>query len=550
VVTFVHLRDAHVGAASNAATAWDQLAGKSRTLERRVIDELARPLRNSGWKGDAASAAFERMTSLHSEFELVAVQTRNLAIVLRAAATEFDRLQRNLQAAVEAVALLGLRMNADGTVSAPELSWDSQRSPAASDTHRLATQNAEIYTDTIRKIVAQATDTDSRFADALRKFNPDDAQGINPYSWNHANQAAHDAAALLGLSADSVPKSGSDPKTVAAWWASLSPDQRDLAVTAYPDRVGGLDGLPTVDRDRANRLFLRDQIGDDDNNYRDPDDPHHQRLVKLLGRLDASDYDPPAKHLYLLGVNNQGDGQAIVSVGNPDTARHTAVVVPGVSTNLDGMGGQIQRATQIQVAADRLTFDADGDVAVVAWLGYDPPQMNETVITAAGSHRAEAGAGSLDRFADGLRASHDSTPSHITALGHSYGSVVVGNAASDGHHLAVDDIVTAGSPGMDVNRAGDLNVGARHVWAGSATDDPIASPATAIPYVGTGVAGGTELAHGVGPQHPEFGGNVYHVDTQGHSGYWDDNSQSLQNQARVIVGFYDQVGLDYGEVPR
>jgi hypothetical protein len=102
---------------------------------------------------------------------------------------------------------------------------------------------------------------------------------------------------------------------------------------------------------------------------------------------------------------------------------------------------------------------------------------------------------------------------------------------------------------MDVNHAADLNVGARHVWAGVAADDPIASPATAISHVGGVVADGTQFAHGVGPQHPEFGGNVYHVDTKGHSGYWDTPSQSLLNQARVIVGLYGDVGLDHGQAP-
>jgi hypothetical protein len=161
----------------------------------------------------------------------------------------------------------------------------------------------------------------------------------------------------------------------------------------------------------------------------------------------------------------------------------------------------------------------------------------------------EAGAVPLDRFADGLRASHEGAPGHLTALGHSYGSVVFGNAASDGHHLAVDDIVTAGSPGMDVHRAGDLNVGARHVWAGTATDDPIASPATAIrtsapasPAVPSSLTGSDrntpssgatsttstpEATADTGPQLPE-----------------------PQEPGRVVVGFYDQVGLDYGEVPR
>jgi hypothetical protein len=58
-----------------------------------------------------------------------------------------------------------------------------------------------------------------------------------------------------------------------------------------------------------------------------------------------------------------------------------------------------------------------------------------------------------------------------------------------------------------------------------------------------------ELAHGVGPQPPAFGGNAYHVDTQGHRGYWTDHSQSTLNQASIIVGQYEAVTLDYGKVP-
>jgi predicted esterase len=259
---------------------------------------------------------------------------------------------------------------------------------------------------------------------------------------------------------------------------------------------------------------LHELIGNDINHYGDETDPHHVRMVNLLKRLDDADYNA-AQPLFLLGIDNQGTGHAIVAVGNPDTARHTAVLVPGVSTSLDGMRGQIARAASIQSTAQ---LAGNGDVSVVAWLDYDPPQLDETVVTAAGSGRAEAGAVTLDRFTDGLHTSHDAGPSHMTAIGHSYGSVVVGNAASGSNHLGVTDVVTAGSPGMDVPSAATLDVGARHVWAGAATDDPIASPGTAIPYVGKDLQSAMALGHQMEPHQPAFGGNVYHVDTSGHSG--------------------------------
>lgn len=546
MVTYDDLRDARIGPLHAAAQAWQQLSAQARGLEQRVSSDVEAPLRQSGWQGSAADEAFRRTGDLHDEFELVAVQTRNLAMVLRAAAAAFAQAQKNLQATLDAAASLGLIIHGNGTVSAADLPWENETNPQAVLDHRLAVQNADIYNDTIRAILDDTSRLDADYADALRKFGPDYGPGQEPWEYNNATESARDAANLMGLGPNVLPVVGTAPAAAAGWWRSLSDDQRQILLTAYPDRLGALDGLPTLDRDTANRQALHNELGAAANSYQNLDEPRYQRLQHLLDKLDASETAAPNRRLYLLGFDNGGAGQAVVAVGNPDTAQHTAIVVPGVSTNLDGMGGQIVRATDILAASERLD---NGSVAVVAWLGYDAPQMDETVVTAAGSGRAEAGGVSLDRFADGLRASHNDTPSHVTALGHSYGSVVVGNAAGNGHHLAVDDIVTAGSPGMDVSHAADLGVGSRHVWAGATTDDPVASPGTAIPYVGGAVAEGMHIGHNTAPHHPEFGGNVYHTDTQGHSGYWQEGSQSLENQARVIVGAYNRVGLDYGTAP-
>ncbi|MDT5037191.1 MAG: hypothetical protein QOE03_2376 [Micromonosporaceae bacterium] len=204
----------------------------------------------------------------------------------------------------------------------------------------------------------------------------------------------------------------------------------------------------------------------------------------------------------------------------------------------------------IQVAADRLTLDADGDVAVVASLGYDPPQMNDTVITAAGSHRAEAGAVPLDRFADGLRASHEGGPRpphrpwpqlRLGGRGQrrqrrpSPGCRRHRHRRQSGHGRPPCRRPQRRRPprlGRRRHRRPDRQPGHRH---------PVRRHRRRRRYPARS-RGRTAT--------PRLRCNVYHVDTRGHSGYWDDNSQSLKNQARVVVGFYDQVGLDYGEVPR
>jgi hypothetical protein len=532
VVTFAEFRDADLAGLSAAADAWDRLAGHARGLEQRVNEELKAPLRASGWGGNAAEQAMWRLDRLHDEFDLAGVQTRNLAGVLRAAYEELDRLHRNLLATIRAAQSVGLTVGADGWVDPPSLPMGEHANQQLPESYHQDVANAASYTDAIASILAQAGDADSRYNGALREFGPV-ADGVpDPWDWNRATTAARDAAQRLGFGPDTIPAPGADPAAVRTWWAGLTPDQQNLLATAYPDRVGALDGLPATARDQANRLALHDFLGDQAIHATDPADPHSARAQHLLDKLAASDDAPAGQRLYLLGIDEQGDGKAVVAVGNPDTAAHTAVLVPGVGTNLDHMAGQIDRATRIQAAATQMH---NGDVAVVAWLGYDPPQINESLPTAVVDHRADAGAVPLDNFVSGLRAAHNASPDHITAIGHSYGSLVIGDAASHGHHLAVDDIVTAGSPGMGVDHATDLGVDPHHVWVGAAPDDPI-----------SGTAG---FVHGTAPQDSSFGANQYRVDTHGHSGYWDENSDSLTNQARVVSGSYDRVALDHGNPP-
>ncbi|MEU3409976.1 alpha/beta hydrolase [Streptomyces sp. NPDC006658] len=128
------------------------------------------------------------------------------------------------------------------------------------------------------------------------------------------------------------------------------------------------------------------------------------------------------------------------------------------------------------------------------------------------------------------------------------GSTTVGAASKASGHLAADDIVVAGSPGMLVGDARDLDVGKDHVWSQAAGDD-------AVPLGGkvAGLGGykwGVETWHGLPynagyvqtvPSDEAFGAHRMAVDTSGHSGYWKEDSTSLQNQAAVVTGRYNQV---------
>jgi hypothetical protein len=66
----------------------------------------------------------------------------------------------------------------------------------------------------------------------------------------------------------------------------------------------------------------------------------------------------PLPEAYLLGFDTRGISHAIVANGNPDTATHTSVYVPGTTSNLEGIGGDIKRMETLWRASDNL---AGGD---------------------------------------------------------------------------------------------------------------------------------------------------------------------------------------------
>jgi len=529
VVTFADLRDADTSALYTAGQAWWRYAEALRALEERMNDDAAGGLLRAGWDGDAADTAVERSEAIEGYFDLRSFAADLVAGVYDSAYDQLWQLKWRLTAAIDQAAAEGLSVRTDGVVEPPS-------------------RRAQELTDEIAGIVGEAGAVDQQTADALALLGPDAGQ-VGTAGWTELSEDAGGLANLYGLREDSVP---TDPAAAAAWWGRLSNAQQALYLAAFPAVIGARNGLPVVVRDRANRLALS-RHGVPEQSLLDRLAPslapllgplaaagswmvsRNQRRLRpqtLLDRLEASEHRPDHQRLYLLGFNLDDDGRAVIAIGDPDTADHTAVYVPGMSTTIDTIGGDLDRMQNLQQEADRLTFGRTGDVATVMWLGYDTPGADLSV---ARSHHARAGAPELDSFIDGLRAARHE-PGHVTVIGHSYGSTVIGTAASDGNGLAVDDIAVAGSPGMRVDNVDALQIDPRHVWAGDAEDDHVSGP------IGW-------FAHGAEPHEEGFGANRFVVDTEGHSDYWKRDTDSLENQAAIVVGHYGAVHLEHGEAP-
>jgi hypothetical protein len=231
--------------------------------------------------------------------------------------------------------------------------------------------------------------------------------------------------------------------------------------------------------------------------------------------------------------------RAAVATGDVDTADHVAVLTPGFGNTVgDDLPGVVDTAGALRdrsaAVLDRAGRDRES-VAAVAWLGYDVPGGPLNVGTADAARR---GGADLAHFYDGIDAARRTDP-HLSALGHSYGSLTTGYALQQAH--GVDDVVLFGSPGMGTDDVGDLHVPAGHTGVVEAPWDPVAD----LGWFGDdpnrldGVTGLSARA-AILPDGATAAGSVLHAQ------YLTPGTTSQYNIAATVAGLPDQRILDPG----
>jgi hypothetical protein len=281
----------------------------------------------------------------------------------------------------------------------------------------------------------------------------------------------------------------------------------------------------------------------------------------IQDRLDADDKlaaDPNKYHPkdYLLGIGTQGQGRAILSFGNPDTAADVSAYVPGMTTTLSSVGtgeqntpgaNEANNALNVWNAAEAKKNNPNSTASIV-WLGYDAPPG---VTDAASGARGQAGAPAYGQFLTGLRQTHEGPQApHITSIGHSYGSYLVGQATmmSSQHpdqYSPPDDVVLIGSPGTGATSASQFGMPG-HVWVGEAAWDGV----THTP--GQGLDGAW---YGTDPASSDFGAHRFTVDggtplhpQDTHTEYLtpENGGPSLGNIGAIVAGQPGNVRLTAG----
>ncbi|MGW1681063.1 alpha/beta hydrolase [Saccharopolyspora sp. NPDC002376] len=463
----------------------------------RLDDELAESGKPADWQGDAAQAAEDRHRDLGEKLRELVVEVAAVRRALIENVDEVQAVQRQLAEADSLASSYRFHICDDGriedlehvVVGGPGSRLDDE------DRYRMEQIRPDLV-DRVKRLLTQADDADAELTKVLRDAD------LNMMETNE-NGSLADAAALgdaRGLAETVEPPPPGTPAENARWWNSLPAETRAAMAEAPPAWLGNMDGIPATIRHTANvnrlddeRMMLQAQAdrlrSKMDKPYPGPGGRFNRSLDQAeLDRVDAKlqSLDEIEKVLgpehdkrQLLVMDSSGERmKAAVATGNVDTASHVAVFTPGLESRVeDGLKPYDSAMARLQkdAAHQSLRYGDGGEVATVTWIGYEAPQLSETLDPAdsvATDNPAKHGAEDLANFYRGINESRSTEP-HLVALGHSYGSTTTGYALQqDG--TGVDDAVVMGSPGMGTPHHSMINVPDGNLYNLESDWDPVA----------------------------------------------------------------------------
>ncbi|HEX4057864.1 MAG TPA: alpha/beta fold hydrolase [Galbitalea sp.] len=330
-------------------------------------------------------------------------------------------------------------------------------------------------------------------------------------------------------------------KDASALWASFTQETRSKLITSAPRLVGNLSGLPVSVRDDANRLWVSRSITDlkskladvDGRAVAESDIQTLQTLTRVLAEVKTTKHGPARE---LLSVDPAGEGKAVIVLGNLQTANYVTYMVPGMFYTVDGQLGawtgdaadlySLQKKWLSRLAAQN-PADAGKSVAVVAWMGYETPNLTNVGSLDAADQARDA----LARDIEAMQTQRAGNQPYTTIVAHSYGSTAALMALTQ-YDFSVNALVLVGTPGSPAQSAKDLHVKNTNVWVGSAAWDPVPTSAffgsdpSAPSYDAhtMGVAGGTDVITG-----------QTLAQSLGHNEYFDPNTESIRNMALIGI---------------
>ena len=486
----------------SVAAAADGLSSATTVLTG-LQDELGGCSGSTWWAGEAATAASREHAGLTERLRRLVAQAAAVRTALDETGESVLALHREIGSTADFAASWQFVIGDDGSVRdnapTPPAPTSPEQSVAADREHAQRVRAQSEIVDRIEQVLRTATDVDADLTAVLEAAVADE---IDDGAGSGLAGAQAAGTAWGELSAQGPPPSA-DPADNSAWWNTLGDAQQAAVLAQHPDWIGDLDGVPAGVRSQANvaRLpaiaadlqaradALRDQLAGHPGRYATTQ--LQDQLAEVVAKqesLTAITHVMGRGGRQLLLVDTSGDrAMAAIAIGDVDTADHVSVFTPGFNSTVNGNLEGYDRDTELlrQRTRDQLDrFGGGGSVAAVTWMGYEPPGGDVgTDISSldpdnlAGAYPvadddvARSGAASLSSFCNGIDASRDVDP-HLTALGHSYGSLTTGLALQNG--TGVDDAVLFGSPGLGTDDVADLGLRPGHVYLEEAHEDHVA----------------------------------------------------------------------------
>ncbi|MDI3313420.1 MAG: alpha/beta hydrolase [Mycobacterium sp.] len=372
-----------------------------------------------------------------------------------------------------------------------------------------------------------------------------------------------------------VPPPNTSAEDVNKWWNSLSNEQRTQLIAQHPPELGNLNGIPVIARDEVNEAVMNDDLSrvqDLANQHGVPVDnvlfdpakyglsaaavTRYNNAVQTQKGLntDATNPDGSKNPVFLHTYDPEafgGRGREAIAIGNPDKADNTAVLVPGTGSSV--RDGYLSHLDGRNLYNEANAADRSKATSVLVWMGYHAPdsptdlQIGQTTLARDGGHL-------LATDVNALGVTHEGSPSHVTVIGHSYGSTTVADAAA-GSGMHTNDVVLVGCPGTDLARsAGDFNLSpGGHVYVGAASSDPITHFGGIQEHMpGTGVT----IGLGNDPAVEGYGSTRFKAEVPGltsplsdHSSYFTPGDESLFSIGDIASGHGDALALDHMTAP-
>ncbi len=407
----------------------------------------------TSWGGRAATAAAEAISRTRRDLDAAGVEATLVGHAAGRAAERIEALRTDL-----------FRLEGEAAACGLAVDGEDNRIVGVAPGNEVA---AAMLQTRLNTLVAEADSVDAELTAALRV----DGVPVAP--------ALYGSGSLDGP----LPE---DPRQFRDLWRRLTVAQRDELYRRDP-AIGNHPGMPTGSpadpgSDHYNRRHLASALA--------AARAAGGRSRADLDVLDAQLAGHPDRKLMLFAPDSGERVHAAIAVGDPDTAEHVSVTTPGLNTTVAAsMAAMVSEATSLRREALRQLSRAGGraeqQVAAIAWIGYDTPQVRlpddpaDLPAAARGLYQvshddvARTGAADLARFYDGIVAARGGAPLNLTAIGHSYGSLTTGLALQQPGRHGVDAAIFYGSPGIEAATPAQLGLASGRVFTMATPDDPI-----------------------------------------------------------------------------